>query len=67
MDKTFAALSFVLIWGFTIGSTVFVWASFGTLVGIVYFLFFAGLAGVVGMGVAAAIGAVLGMNTGSGS
>lgn len=49
MKSIFKIIAFTAIWGCTLGATYLVWSNFGAVVGIIFFLFGAGLAGFLGM------------------
>ena len=49
MQSIVNAAAFIVIWGCTLGATYWVWGKFGAVVGFLFFLFGAGLAGFVGV------------------
>lgn len=61
MKTFFKILTFILIWGFTFGATYLVWKNFGALIGIIFFLFGAGLAGALGMFISISIAKIFGI------
>lgn len=61
MNKIFSVLAFFVIWGCTLGATYFVWINFGWLIGILFFMFGAGLAGAFGMFILISIAKIFGI------
>jgi|GEM_PF-5374580 len=55
----FEIIAFLVIWGFTLGTTYWVWTTFGWLIGVLFFLFGAGLAGAFGLAILLAIAKLL--------
>ena len=61
MNALFRVITFVCIWGAVILSTIWVFQKWGTMAGIIYFLFGAGIAGALGGAVAASIAKMFGV------
>lgn len=49
METLVKIIGFIIIWGCTLGATYIVWINFGWIIGALFFLFGAGLAGGLGM------------------
>jgi|ETNmetMinimDraft_13_1059891.scaffolds.fasta_scaffold205155_1 hypothetical protein len=58
----FKIIMFIVIWGCTIGATYLVWSSYGVTAGVIFLLFGAGFAGLMGMAIVMFFAKILGLD-----